>query len=450
MSSDLVSREPTADRLRSAVPGPRSAELDRRRHAAVSSGVGVLLPAYADRGEDGLLVDVDGNRLIDLASGVAVTTVGNRNPRVVARVRAQLDRFTHTGFFLTPYESYVEVAEELNRLTPGTHEKRTALFNSGAEAVENAVKIARVATGRRGVIAFDHAFHGRTSLTMALTAKNQPYKAGFGPFAGEVHRAPMAYPYRWPSGPDRAAEEAFAAFRTIAEKQVGVENTAAVILEPVQGEGGFVVPAPGFFRRVAQWCADHGAVFIADEVQTGMCRTGDWFASAYEQTVPDLVTTAKGLAGGLPLSGVTGRAELMDSVGPGGLGGTYGGNPLACEAALGAIEAMEEGELCVRAREIEAVFRTRLGEIADRHASVGEVRGRGAMMALELVEDPETRKPAAGLTRRIQQYCLDAGVLVLTAGTFDNVLRFLPPLVIGDDQLERGLTVLGEAFDALA
>jgi 4-aminobutyrate aminotransferase/(S)-3-amino-2-methylpropionate transaminase len=439
-----------ADRLATSIPGPKSLALDERRHRAVPGGVGVALPTYTHRGHDGLIEDVDGNFLIDLASGVAVTTVGNRNPRVVERVRAQLDRFTHSGFFVTPYESYIEVAESLNDLTPGDHEKRTVLFNSGAEAVENAIKIARAATGRRGVVAFDHAFHGRTNLTMSLTAKNTPYKAGFGPFAGDVFRAPMAYPYRAPGGVEQCADDAFNAFKVLVTKQIGTENTAAVILEPIQGEGGFIVPATGFYQRVAEWCRDNGVVFIADEVQTGMCRTGDWFASSFENTVPDLVTTGKGLAGGMPLSGVTGRADIMEAVGPGGLGGTYGGNPLSCEAALGAIESMKQDGLADRANHINAVFMQALGSLAEKFDAIGDIRGRGAMVAIELVTDRESKTPDAELTKRIQRHCLDAGVLVLTAGTFDNVLRFLPPLVISDEQLGLGLDVLAEAFSAHA
>jgi 4-aminobutyrate aminotransferase/(S)-3-amino-2-methylpropionate transaminase len=432
-------------RLLTQVPGPKSLELDARRKKAVPRGVGVLLPAYAAVGHDGLIEDVDGNRLIDFGSGVAVTAVGNRAPRVVARMRDQLERFTHSAFFVTPYESYVQVAEELADVTPGDHEKRTALFNSGAEAVENAVKIARVATGRRSVIAFDHAFHGRTNLTMALTAKTTPYKTG-GPYAGDIFRAQMAYPYRWATGADRCADEAFAAFVSLVSKQVGVENAAAVILEPIQGEGGFIVPAPGFVKRVAAWCREHGVVFIADEIQSGMCRTGDWFASEFEDTVPDLMTIGKGLAGGLPLSAVTGRAELMDAVAPGGLGGTYGGNPIACEAALGAIETMREDDLCSRARAVEKILRDRFGELQASYDQIGEVRGRGAMMALELVKDRGTKSPDPELTAKIQRHCLDAGVVLLTAGTFDNVLRFLPPLVISDEHLTEGLDVFAEAF----
>ena len=316
--------------LRTAIPGPKSAALHQRKTAAVSAGVSTGLPVYVERAGGGILVDVDGNQLIDFGSGIAVTTVGNAAPRVVERVRAQVEDFTHTCFMVTPYEEYLEVAEALNDLTPGDHEKRSALFNSGAEAVENAIKVARHHTGRQAVVAFDHAYHGRTNLTMALTSKNMPYKQGFGPFANEVYRAPMSYPFRWPGGPADCAKESFDAFVSQVHAQVGESNVAAVILEPIQGEGGFIVPAPGFVKQVSEWCTENGIVFIADEVQTGFCRTGDWFASEHEDVVPDLITTAKGMAGGLPLAGVTGRAEMMDAVHGGGLGGTYGGNPVAC------------------------------------------------------------------------------------------------------------------------
>ena len=431
--------------LSTAIPGPRSVELHARKTSAVASGVGTTLPVYVERAGGGIVVDVDGNQLIDLGSGIAVVSVGNAAPRVVEAVQAQVAEFTHTCFMVTPYEGYVAVAEKLNELTPGDHDKRSALFNSGAEAVENAIKIARVHTGRQAVIAFDHAYHGRTNLTMALTAKNMPYKNGFGPFAGEVYRVPMAYPYRWPTGPQNCADEAFETFVRTVHTQVGEQNTASVIVEPIQGEGGFVVPAPGFLARVADWCAEHGIVFIADEIQTGFCRTGDWFACDFEGVVPDLITTAKGIAGGLPLAGVTGRAEIMDSVHGGGLGGTYGGNPVACAAALGAIETMQAEDLCSAAQRIESIMLPRLHALAAKHGCIGDVRGRGAMLAVEIVE-PGTRTPDPARTAAVAAACHREGVIVLTAGTFGNVLRFLPPLVIGDDLLTEALDVLEAAF----
>jgi 4-aminobutyrate aminotransferase/(S)-3-amino-2-methylpropionate transaminase len=434
-------------RLVTEVPGPRSRELMARRAAAVSAGVGTTLPVFVERAGGGVIVDVDGNSLIDLGAGIAVVNVGNAAPRVVAAVQEQVAAFTHTCFMVTPYEGYVAVCEELARVTPGDHEKRSALFNSGSEAVENAVKIARVATGRSAVVVFDHAYHGRTNLTMALTAKNMPYKNGFGPFAPEVYRVPMSYPFRDPHGMT-GAEAAARAIRQV-ETQIGAANVAAVLIEPIQGEGGFVVPAPGFLPAIAAWARQSGAVFIADEVQTGFCRTGDWFASDEEEVVPDLITLAKGMAGGLPLSAVTGRAELMDAVHAGGLGGTYGGNPLACAAALASIETMRELDLNGAARAIEATMLPRLRALQDRIPAIGDVRGRGAMLALELVT-PGTTEPDPVLTAAVARACHAAGVVVLTAGTFGNVLRFLPPLVIGEELLNEALDVLEAAFSATA
>jgi len=430
-------------RLATELPGPRSRALMERRTAAVSNGVGGTLPVFVERAGGGVLVDVDGNSLIDLGSGIAVVSVGNSAPRVVEAVQEQVAAFTHTCFMVTPYEGYVAVCEELARLTPGDHAKKSALFNSGAEAVENAVKVARHATGRQAVVVFDHAYHGRTNLTMALTAKNMPYKHGFGPFASEIYRVPMSYPFRDEAGLTGA--EAAARALTLVEAQVGAGNVAAVLIEPIQGEGGFVVPAEGFLPAIAEWCRRSGALFVADEIQTGFCRTGDWFACAAEGVVPDLITTAKGIAGGLPLAAVTGRAELMDAVHVGGLGGTYGGNPVACAAALATIETMREEDLAGAARAIEATMLPRLRALQQRTDVIGDVRGRGAMLAVEIVR-PGTREPDAELTGRIARACHAQGVVVLTAGTFGNVLRFLPPLVIGQDLLGEALDVLDAAF----
>jgi 4-aminobutyrate aminotransferase/(S)-3-amino-2-methylpropionate transaminase len=436
--------------LVTAIPGPRSLELHKRRSAAVAAGVSTGLPVYIERAGGGILVDVDGNHLIDLGSGIAVTTVGNAAPRVVERVREQVADFTHTCFMITGYEEYVAVCERLNELTPGSGDKRTVLLNSGAEAVENAVKIARAHTGRQAIVAFDHAYHGRTNLTMALTAKHMPYKHGFGPFAGEVYRVPMAYPYRWPGGARNCADEAFEMFVSQVHTQVGEDNTAAVIIEPIQGEGGFIVPPAGYLKRIADWCVGHGILFIADEIQTGFCRTGNWFACEHEDVVPDLVTTAKGIAGGLPLAAVTGRAEVMDAVHAGGLGGTFGGNPVACAAALGAIETMRREDLCARAREIETLFLGRLRALAQRYDAIGDVRGRGAMLAVELVAGGGDTTANPALTGAVNAWCHGQGVATLTAGTYGNVLRFLPPLSAGDDLLSEGLDVLAQAFAACA
>jgi len=423
------------------IPGPQSRARLARKQAYVADGVGTLLPVFVTEAGGGILRDVDGNSLIDLGSGIAVTTVGNSAPAVVRKVQAQLAAFTHTCFMITPYDGYVDVCVELAELTPGDHAKKSALFNSGAEAVENAVKIARVATGRDAVAVFDHAYHGRTNLTMAMTAKNMPYKQGFGPFAGEVYRAPMSYPLRDGLTGEQAAARAIDHL----DKQVGAGNLACLVIEPILGEGGFVVPAPGFLPALASWCTDHGIVFVADEIQTGFCRTGDWFACDDEGVVPDLVATAKGIAGGLPLAAVTGRAALMDSVHAGGLGGTYGGNPVACAAALGAIEEMRTHDLIGRARAVGATMRERLEKLRAEHPVIADIRGRGAMMAIELCA-PGTGEPDAARAAAVNAACHRAGVVTLTCGTWGNVFRFLPPLSIGDDLLHEAFDVVAEAF----
>ncbi len=426
------------------LPGPNSKELDRRRSAAVSPAVSSVLPVYVHEASGAILVDVDGNSLIDLGAGIAVVSVGHAAPAVVDAVQAQIGRFAHTCFMVSPYEAYVAVCEALNTLAPGSEPKRTALFNSGAEAVENAVKIARHVTGRQAVIAFDHAYHGRTNLTMSLTAKNMPYRDRFGPFAPEVYRVPMSYPYRDPDGMtgEQAAERAIEQI----ERHVGADSVACVLIEPIQGEGGFIVPATGFLPAVAAWCRDHGVVFAADEVQTGFCRTGDWFACDFEGVVPDLMTTAKALAGGMPLAAVTGRADLMDAVHVGGLGGTYGGNPVACAAALASIDTMKDQDLAEAARRIGQTVTARLGPLQASHPGIGDVRGRGAMMALELVR-PGTKEPDAEAAKRIASACHRAGVVVLSCGSYGNVIRLLPPLVIEEDLLGDGLDVLAGAID---
>ncbi len=438
---------PQERRLVTSVPGPRSAEKMARRAEHVAAGVGTTLGVFVEAAGGGVLVDADGNSLIDLASGIAVVSVGNAAPEVVERVVAQVSAFTHTCFMVTPYDGYVDVCVRLAELTPGDHAKKSALFNSGAEAVENAVKIARAHTGRLAVGVVDHAYHGRTNLTMAMTSKSMPYKHGFGPFAGEVYRAPMSYPFREPTPIDGRA----AADRAIDvwEKQVGADSLACIVLEPILGEGGFVVPAEGFWPRLREWTQQHGIVLVADEIQTGFCRTGEWFACDHEGVVPDLVTVAKGIAGGFPLGAVTGRAEIMDSVHGGGLGGTYGGNPVACAAALGAMEAMEAHDLRAAARRLGEIMAHRLEALAKAHPCLGDVRGRGAMRAVEIV-GVDGHTPDADRTGRISAYCHSQGVVTLTCGTYGNVLRFLPPLSMPDHLLEEALDVLGEAVESTA
>ncbi|HEX7443900.1 MAG TPA: 4-aminobutyrate--2-oxoglutarate transaminase [Acidimicrobiales bacterium] len=430
-------------RIITDLPGPKSKALDARRTAAVAPGVSSVFPLYIDRAEGAILVDVDGNSLIDLGSGIAVVSVGHAAPAVVDAVQEQIARFAHTCFMVSPYEAYVAVCEELNARTPGDHAKRSALFNSGAEAVENAVKIARHVTGRDGVIAFDHAYHGRTNLTMALTAKNMPYRHRFGPFAPEVYRVAMSYPFRDPEGMT-GAEAAARAIEQM-QRQVGVENAGCVLIEPIQGEGGFIEPAPGFLPAIAEWCTANGVLLIADEIQTGFCRTGDWFACDHERVVPDLITTAKAMAGGMPLAAVTGRAELMDEVHVGGLGGTYGGNPVSCVAALAAIRTMVDQDLAGAATKIGATIAERFTALQDSHPGIGDVRGRGAMMAMELVR-PGTLVPDADAAKRIVAACHRAGVITLSCGSYGNVLRLLPPLVIEPQLLDDGLGILAHAI----
>ncbi|GAB7004870.1 4-aminobutyrate--2-oxoglutarate transaminase [Nocardioides sp. AN3] len=438
--------------LVTTIPGPKSQKLQEQRGAEVADGLGMTMPVFIDRAGGGILVDVDGNHIVDLASGIAVTSVGAADPEVARRVSEQVERFTHTCFLVTEYEGFVDVAAALNRLTPGDHAKKTALFTTGAEAVENAVKIARVATGRSAVVVLGHAYHGRSLLTMTMTAKNVPYKDGFGPFAPEIYRVPSPYPYRWASGPENSAEEALAMLRDTVLTQIGAQNVAAIIAEPIQGEGGFIVPPAGYLRGIAEFAAEHGVVFIADEIQTGLARTGDMFACDHEGVVPDLITTAKALGGGLPLAAVTGRAEIMDAVPAGGLGGTYAGNPVACAAALGALDTIEREDLVGKARRIEAVALPRLRALLGSDGTgsvVGDVRGRGAMLALEFVR-PGTKEPAPEIAKAVAARCHADGVLVLVCGTYGNVIRLLPPLVIGEDLLTDALDVLVAAVEGVS
>jgi len=443
-----MSRLPQRRILKTAIPGPESLRMQARREAEFAAGFGVTLPVFVEEADEGIVVDVDGNHLVDLASGIAVTSVGASHPEVVAAVRQQVQRFTHTCFLVTEYEGAVEVAERLNRLTPGDFDKRTALFSTGAEAIENAVKISRVHTGRDAIVVLGHAYHGRTLLTMTMTAKHHPYKNGFGPYAPEVYRVPSPYPYRWPGDPARVAQEAFDQLIDTVSTQIGAENVAAIIVEPIQGEGGFIVPPRGYLAAVAAFAREHGIVFVADEIQCGLGRTGDLFAVEHEGIVPDLVTTAKALAGGLPLSAVTGRADIVDAVPAGGLGGTYAANPVACAAAVAALEVIERDDLAGKARRIEQVIRPRLESLVGERTAVGEVRGRGAMLAMEFVV-PGTREPDPRAAGRVAAHCNGNGVLTLTAGTYGNVIRLLPPLVIAEDLLVDALDVLETGVAAL-
>ena len=443
MVSSLESLVGTTRNLVTEIPGPKSRALHERRKAVVSAGLTQGFPVYIERAEGAILVDVDGNRLFDLGSGIAVTTIGHAVPELIDAVSQQVAAFTHTCFMVTPYESYVAVCEELANLTPGSHAKTSALFNSGSEAVENAVKIARLATGRQAIVVFDHAYHGRTNLTLALTAKNMPYKDRFGPFAPEIYRVPMSYPYH----DGLSGAEAAARAIKIIETQVGAKNVAALLIEPIQGEGGFIVPADGFLPALSQWTTENGAVFIADEIQSGFCRTGDWFAVDHEGVIPDIVATAKGLAGGMPLAAVTGRVELMNQVHEGGLGGTYGGNPVAAVAALATIKTLRDRNLAARARELEGIMLTSLRSLQKDVAIIGDVRGRGAMIAFELVQ-PGTKDANATAAKSIVNFCNQNGVVAIVCGTYGNVIRLLPPLVITDEQLHDGLSVIAAAVRA--
>jgi 4-aminobutyrate aminotransferase/(S)-3-amino-2-methylpropionate transaminase len=435
-------------RLVTAIPGPKSLEALQRRSEATSGGLGMAIPVIIERASDAILLDIDGNQIIDLGSGIGVTNVGNAAQRVVDRVIDQVQAFTHTCFTVAPYMGYIEVCEKLNAMTPGTFKKKSLLVNSGAEAVENAVKIARHYTKRQAIVVFEHSYHGRTNLTMALTAKNMPYKEGFGPFAPEIYRVPMPYAFHWVGNQATITEDAIEMITHKIEKEIGAHNVAAILIEPIQGEGGFIVPPTGFLPALSKYATDNGIIFIADEVQTGFARTGNMFAVEHENVVPDMVVTAKGIAGGLPLAGVTGRAEIMDSVHVAGLGGTYGGNPIACAAALGAIETMEEENLVARANHIGQILGDALRALQAKYPVIGEVRGRGAMQAIELVE-PGTKTPNTAAMNAVVKYCQSKGVLVLTAGTYSNVVRFLPPIVITDELLKDALSVLDEAFASL-
>jgi 4-aminobutyrate aminotransferase/(S)-3-amino-2-methylpropionate transaminase len=434
--------------LVTAIPGPKSAELIKRRGEAVSASLGTAFPVFIDHAQGAIIVDVDGNSILDLGAGIAVLNVGHSQSRVADRVKTQIDAFSHTCFMVVPYTGYVEVCEALNRLTPGTHKKKSALFNSGAEAIENAVKIARKFTKRSAVVVFEHGYHGRTNLTMAMTAKNMPYKDGFGPFAPEVYRMPMAYPYRCDACTKPCESAVLSMVIHKIEKEIGASNVACIVIEPILGEGGFVVPCKGFLPGLAKFCKDNGIVFVADEVQTGFARTGDMFACEDESVIPDLIVTAKGIAAGMPLAGVTGRAEIMDSIHLSGLGGTYGGNPVACAAALGAIEVIEQDNLVARAKKIGEIMHQELTAMMKKYSIIGEVRGRGAMQAIELVK-PGTNEPNPEALTAAIKYCTSKGVLILSAGTYANVIRLLPPLVIEEDLLRDGLAVLDEALASI-
>jgi 4-aminobutyrate aminotransferase/(S)-3-amino-2-methylpropionate transaminase len=430
------------------IPGPKSKAEIQRRSEEVSGGLGIAFPAVIASTGGAILVDLDGNQIIDMAAGIGVNNVGNSAQRVIDRVIEQVQAFSHTCFTVAPYQGYIDVCAKLNAHTPGTHKKKSVLVNSGAEAVENAVKIARHATKRQAIVVFEHAYHGRTNLTMALTAKNMPYKEGFGPFASEIYRMPMPYELRWLGDKATITADALEEVAHKIEKEIGAHNVAAIMIEPIQGEGGFIVPPKGFLPGLSKYCSENGIIFIADEVQTGFARTGNMFAVEHENVVPDMIITAKGIAGGMPLAAVTGRAEIMDAIHVSGLGGTYGGNPVACAASLGVFETIEQDGLIERAREVGKILGHALCELASKYPIIAEVRGRGAMMAIELVK-PGSLDPNSDAMTKVINYCAKKGVLLLSAGTYSNVIRFLPPIVISDELLLDAMSVLDEAFASL-
>ncbi|WP_368498412.1 aminotransferase class III-fold pyridoxal phosphate-dependent enzyme [Herbiconiux sp. A18JL235] len=438
---------PQQRKLVTELPGPRSRELHARRRAAVSRGAGTLADIYMDHGSGAILVDVDGNQIIDLGCGIGVTTIGHAHPEIAAAAAAQADKLTHTLFTVTPYENYVKVAEKLAEITPGDFEKRSILVNSGAEAVENAVKIARKYTGRRVIAALDHAFHGRTNLTMAMTYRPWPERAGMGPMPGDIFSVPISYPFRDPEG--MTGEEA--AERTIdyIVTHIGATELAALFVEPIQGDGGIIIPAPGYFKRLSEFCTENGIVFVADEIQAGIARTGAWYSIEHHGVVPDLVTSAKGIAGGFPLAAVTGRAEIMDSVQPGGVGGTFGGNPVSTAAALAVFDLVERENLIGEAQRVEKAFFDRIGDWPSRFPIVGEVRGKGAMIGVELVL-PGTKKPNPEALKAVIQYAASQGVIVLDAGSWDSVLRFLPSVVISEELIDDAATVIEQKLTELS
>ncbi|HJV81089.1 4-aminobutyrate--2-oxoglutarate transaminase [Noviherbaspirillum sp.] len=418
----------------------KNADLQRRKDIATPRGVGVMCQFYADRASNAEIWDVENRRYIDFAAGIAVLNTGHRHPRLMHAIEQQLGKFTHTAYQVVPYESYVELAERINAITPGDHAKKTALFSTGAEAVENAIKIARAATGRSAIIAFSGGFHGRTMMGMALTGKVVPYKVGFGPFPGEVYRAPFPIPAH-----DVRTEDSLAALQTLFKSDVDPKRVAAIILEPVQGEGGFYAAPVEFMQALRKLCDQHGILLIADEVQTGFARTGKLFAMEHYDVIPDLMTMAKSLAGGMPLSAVCGRAEIMDAPAPGGLGGTYAGNPLAVASALAVLDVIKEENLTARAEQLGQQLKEKLHSLRKRVPHIADVRGLGAMVAVEF-NKPGSAEADADFAKKVQTRALERGLLLLICGVYSNVIRFLFPLTISDDLMDEALTVLEAAM----
>ncbi len=445
--TDTLSQAPassTSARIITEIPGPRSKELHERRVKAVSAGVAATFPIYAASAHDAIIEDVDGNRFIDFTGGIGVMTIGHTNDAVVSAVSHQASQVTHTLFAVAGYEPYIEVCELLAKHTPGNFAKKSVLVNSGAEAVENAVKIARKHTGRSEVAVLHHGYHGRTNLTSAMNYNMHPYGTGFGPLAGSVHHAPNSSPFHDGLSGAEAAERTI----TYLEKRVGASQIACLVVEPIQGEGGFIVPAEGYLPALFEWCHANGIVYVSDEVQSGMARTGTYFASEHFGIEPDLVTSAKGIGGGMPIAAVTGRAEIMDASHPGGLGGTFGGNPVSSAAVVAVFSEVDKRGLLAEAKRVEKTLKPALLDLQQKHSVIGDVRGIGAMLAIEFV-DQKTGKPEPEVAKAVQTHALNSGVLILTAGTFGNVLRFLPPVVITDEQLLEAVAVMDEALASL-
>ncbi|RNE63681.1 aminotransferase class III-fold pyridoxal phosphate-dependent enzyme [Cryobacterium tepidiphilum] len=427
------------------LPGPKSVDLQKRRVASVSAGAGTLANIYMERGSGAILVDVDGNQLIDLGCGIGVTTIGHAHPEVAAAAAEQAGKLTHTLFTVTPYENYVRVAEKLAEITPGDFEKHSILVNSGAEAVENAVKIARKYTGRRAIVSLDHAFHGRTNLTMGMTYRPWPERAGMGPIPAELYSVPISYPFRDGLSGEEAAEKTIDYINT----HIGASEIAAFFVEPIQGDGGVIIPADGFFKRIREFCTENGIVFVADEIQAGIGRTGTWYSIEHHGVVPDLVTSAKGIAGGFPLAAVTGRAEIMDAVQPGGIGGTFGGNPVSTAAALAVFDIIEKENLIAEAQRVEKSLWARIGDWPERFPIVGEVRGKGAMFGVELVH-PGTKTPYPEALKQVITEAATQGVIVLDAGSWDSVLRIMPSVVISEELIDDAASVIEQTLARLS
>ncbi|HAE83535.1 MAG TPA: 4-aminobutyrate--2-oxoglutarate transaminase [Ktedonobacter sp.] len=432
------------------IPGAKSRDLMARRQKFVARGVSSTMNVFAAKADGAIIEDVDGNRYIDFAGGIGAMNIGHARPEVTKAIAEQAANFTHTCFSVMMYESYVALAERIVKLAPGDFAKKAIFFNSGAEAVENAVKIARYSTGRPAIIAFDNGYHGRTLMTMTMTAKVNPYKYRFGPYATEVYRAPFPYPYRMNMSPQDASAYCIEELERMFIGEVAPDQVAAIVIEPVQGEGGFMVAPPGFLKALKAICDKHGILFVADEIQSGFCRTGQMFAVEHDQVAPDIMIVAKSMGAGMPISGVVGRADIMDAPPPGTLGGTYSGNPVACAAALAVLDLYEKEDFAARSREVGRTVTERFLKLQEKYPLVGDVRGLGGMVAMELVKDRKTKEPDSHTASDILAAAHQRGLVLIKAGMYDNVLRVLVPLCVTDEQLQQGLAIFEDAFTSVA